>query len=1197
MKVIRVPALLACIVLLLACLSADAATYTVTNAADVNFGGTLRWAINSANANGAPDVIGFSTNLGASVITPTGQLPYVTGSRTVIDATTNAGYSGTPFVRIHAPASGVDYGLVLNADQCMVKGLAISRFRQGGIFIQNVDNCIVQNCYLMTNGSAGVTVAGSFNVIGGTNALQRNVISANTNGVYLSSGWSNNTVIGNFIGLDPTGTLTNGNRQIGIAIDGSAKNRIGSITNGARNIISANGGPGIQMRYSNSFQNIVENNYIGTDTNGTAAFGNVGHGILIFWSWSNRVGGTSVSQRNVICGNQSGVRLESGASDYSFGNVIQGNYIGISATGGALSNRTYGIHLQYSPSNTIGGAVSGAGNVIAGGQYGIYLEGTNTCGTIIQGNKIGTDPSGSNARKFTSGGIALGGSRYTQVGGTNEFARNLICGSMQSGVTTADDQGGYHVIEGNYVGVDLGGTRVISNALSGIALNVPYCRIGGTNASQRNVISGNGTGITLAGTNTHHAEILGNYIGVDVTGLAALGGQVGIQLYNVRNCEIGRGDGPYGNVIAGMSSDGIYLGSGCAENRIRNNFIGVDATGNGYLGNSGSGIYIMYGGPTNYIGGSSANTEGNVIAGSGVNGIYASYCTGLMIRANCIGLGSNLSVVGNASAGIRMNECREFGIGGSSVWGNWIGGNGLYGVYLYTGSTNGYVSDNYIGALMSGSVVSNASHGIYQLGGSHVDMENNLISANGGDGIRLVQCSQDEIDGNRIGTDAAGTLDLGNMGYGIYVEGPGASNVIGGLTGNVISGNERQGIFLNGPSLTGNRIVRNYIGTDATGSIALSNRQTGVAIYASSQNLIGDAEGFGNIISGNGDVGINIGGPDTYGNRIKCNYIGTDGTGAGAIPNGDHGVYFGAGASNNYVGGTGNEDYNVIAFNRGDGVNVVTDSGNLIAGNWIKRNGGLGIDLGSGGVTANDGGEDTDTGANGLQNFPVLLSASNDGAMMTLVGTLNSGGSASYAIEFFGSRDPDLTGYGEGEFFYGRSNVTTSAGGTVGFTATVSTVAYVPNFVTATATALGNNDTSEFSQRLFVDSDGDGMGDGYESEYFGSYTAGDPQSHADTDGIDNLGEFLAETDPTDAGSCTRIAQFWRESWGDYGFIIPASDCRNYTVEFAWDFTRAPGSIWWDWSGFDVVRTNGLAVFTSGDTGFEPTFFRVIANIP
>src|SRR5205823_12114985 len=110
-----------------------------------------------------------------------------------------------------------------------------------------------------------------------------------------------------------------------------------------------------------------------------------------------------------------------------------------------------------------------------------------------------------------------------------------------------------------------------------------------------------------------------------------------------------------------------------------------------------------------------------------------------------------------------------------------------------------------------------------------------------------------------------------------------------------------------------------------------------------------------------------------------------------------------------------------------------SSTGNAIRGNSIFSNGTtaqhLGIDLGTNGVTANDAG-DGDTGANNLQNFPVLTSASMVGGNTTIQGTFNSTASTNnFTIEFFANAACDASGNGEGKRFLGSTTVNTNASG------------------------------------------------------------------------------------------------------------------------------------------------------------------------
>ena len=143
---------------------------------------------------------------------------------------------------------------------------------------------------------------------------------------------------------------------------------------------------------------------------------------------------------------------------------------------------------------------------------------------------------------------------------------------------------------------------------------------------------------------------------------------------------------------------------------------------------------------------------------------------------------------------------------------------------------------------------------------------------------------------------------------------------------------------------------------------------------------------------------------------------------------------------------------NIIAFNTQSGVRVAFGN-HQIAGNSIFSNTGLGIDIGGGGLTANDPG-DADTGPNNFQNFPVLTAAAGG-----VTGTLNSTASATFRVELFSNTACDPSGNGEGQTFLGFVSVTTDGSGNVRSRCSPRRAA---GFITATATDAGSN-TSEFS--------------------------------------------------------------------------------------------------------------------------------------
>jgi FIMAH domain-containing protein len=324
-----------------------------------------------------------------------------------------------------------------------------------------------------------------------------------------------------------------------------------------------------------------------------------------------------------------------------------------------------------------------------------------------------------------------------------------------------------------------------------------------------------------------------------------------------------------------------------------------------------------------------------------------------------------------------------------------------------------------------------------------------VINRFDGNGISMFDTNGNLIEGNFIGTDVTGSLDLGNTGTGVV-----SSFLIGShaIRGNLISGNGGNGITLSLglPSL----VEDNFIGTDVSGSFDLGNDLNG--IRASEQTVTAR----GNVISGNGQNGIISFGRNVF----QGNLIGTDATGTLPISNSGDGLR----ASHDQVGGLNAGEGNTIAFNSGDGVvvSLFVFLPNPILSNSIFSNGGLGIDIDDDGVTANDS---CDAGSTpiALQNFPVLTSAVTASGSTVIEGTLDSKPNSSFLIQFFSNAACDPSGFGEGQSLIGSITVTTGAGCITSFLATFPSTSVVGGFVTATATEQGIN-TSEFSQCISV---------------------------------------------------------------------------------------------------------------------------------
>jgi hypothetical protein len=278
------------------------------------------------------------------------------------------------------------------------------------------------------------------------------------------------------------------------------------------------------------------------------------------------------------------------------------------------------------------------------------------------------------------------------------------------------------------------------------------------------------------------------------------------------------------------------------------------------------------------------------------------------------------------------------------------------------------------------------------------------------------------------------------------------------------SGSARSAIALSAGG--GNVIEGNFLGTDAPGTTGPPFEDIGVSIESGSDNNLigGTAPSARNVISGNANVALFVA---TSGNIIQGNFIGTQRDGRSPLGNYQGIGFVGVGnANNNLVGGTVPGAGNIIAFNVMQGVlgEAAAGTGNAILGNSIfgSGNGALGIDWFPEGATLNDMG-DSDDGFNKLQNFPVISTVQGSFPSVTLTGSLNSTPNTVFRLEFFGNAGANSSGFGEGGFYLGSTDVTTDANGdasynvTLGVPGTPASIAY-----TATATDPAGN-TSEFS--------------------------------------------------------------------------------------------------------------------------------------
>lgn len=337
------------------------------------------------------------------------------------------------------------------------------------------------------------------------------------------------------------------------------------------------------------------------------------------------------------------------------------------------------------------------------------------------------------------------------------------------------------------------------------------------------------------------------------------------------------------------------------------------------------------------------------------------------ITGNYFGVAPNgTTAAPNAAPAIyAFRGFRNATIGGSTVAArNVFSGGASCGVFADGAGTGGFsIKGNYFGVTPNGaSILRNGDwniatrHGVTDIviGGTGSG-EGNVISGDTYVGIGIGDAGTNNItiQGNRIGTNAAGTASIPNQ-IGIYLFG-GVTNVaIGGDTAgaaNLVSGNQYEGIILSG--VNGATVYGNRIGTTVDGSSPLPNTW-GVSVVDGSTNVrIGNTgAGQGNQIAGNQYVGVGIGGATTTGNFVQGNRIGIDAGGTNGLPQ-NIGVYVFQGATNTTIGGS-SAARNVIAGHNNADINVSdnTTSNTLIQENYLgtRATGNVGISASGSGI-------------------------------------------------------------------------------------------------------------------------------------------------------------------------------------------------------------------------------------------------------
>jgi CSLREA domain-containing protein len=376
-------------------------------------------------------------------------------------------------------------------------------------------------------GSDGSTIKGL--VIGG---FDNSAIDINSS--------SDNRIVGNYIGTDPTGMSSNANGGVSVAVNiglsgtstdfDTSHSILGGTNPSDRNLISGNAGGGIAI---SGYDTTMQGNYVGVKANGVEALPNsttattVGNP-TVDYADKLLIGGSTPAAANVISGNASGAIQP----DYSSDITLEGNFIGTDYSGTMDLGNAAGIQLangnSTNPSAVHHSTVKN--NTVAyNHDYGLLINSQTDTITVI-GNKIVN-----NQRS----GISIVDSVDVTIGGTSASEGNLV-----SGNSNASDPQGYSNISliglpGTVSGVNILGNKVGINSNgnidpsytngNGILIqgNVTDSMIGGTTSQSKNIIAAtNGSGVLIneivgpdgSGIDfaPHNISVLGNKI-FDIT--------------------------------------------------------------------------------------------------------------------------------------------------------------------------------------------------------------------------------------------------------------------------------------------------------------------------------------------------------------------------------------------------------------------------------------------------------------------------------------------------------------------------------------------------------------------------------------------------------------------------------------------------------------------------------------------------------
>lgn len=911
-----------------------ATTYTVTNTNDAG-AGSLRAAITNANGSAGSDTISFNiAGAGVRTITLASALPTIT-ERVFIDGFTQSGTSrnsgvwGSNMVlRIELNGNNaMATGLTINVTNTRVSGLVMNRFTTTSITINagansvNIDgNILGLNASGTANsGSAnGVVVFSANNLIGGNSINKRNLIGGCTAmpAVRISGASAvGNTISANCVGLNMAGAVLGG-VQTGVRVEaGATLTTIGSLDVENCNFIGGCTGKGIVVAGAATSGTNIQPNYLEQIT-----------GLPIDLNDDGITANDAGDGDSGANGLQNGAVITRAMTDADGATYAEMSYNGV-------ANRTYRVDAYHTSTPNASGR-GGATNFLGRLQITTNASG-NWTGHITVGNGVDfpagqsislviTDLVTSNSSEFAQNfspvyGRLIVTNTSETVNGNTASVIDLITTPGADGISLREA-----VIAGNtttngwqadqvFFNLPGGGAQTINltSALPDLHdqfsflgmddpdyVSSPVVRVNGSSAgagANGFVVLNGGCmfqglcitdfsvdGIVLRGADTY---VLGCFIGVMPDGVTPAGNDGwGLRIDNStgNRTEVQWNDRP--NIISANTLGGVLIdGANASGNVIAHAGIGPDINGLVACGTQPLGISLRNGAHDNTIG-HSTFLHSCVISGHTQQGILGNNSHATTVLNSYIGLNYlGTGALPNGDDGV------------SVVGNNWnitdclISANGGCGIDL--NGNDAYVFRNHIGTNAAGTLaLGNAQYGVRYTGGTGSFVgdgtpgNGNTICANGQGGVLLSGASNGYVRRNLIGLGDNGSTILANTGNGLRLNAaPGMF-----ISDNVISGNTGHGVEV--VSTDGANFIDNLIGTDATGMLDKGNGGEGVRVDNSSNLLLGSDINRPNVISGNGAHGVHLLGAGTIFPQVLGSIIGLNKTGTAAIANAGDGI-------------------------------------------------------------------------------------------------------------------------------------------------------------------------------------------------------------------------------------------------------------------------------------------------------------------